>query len=131
MSTFESPQFGESGWGQDPDVLLPPEEERPIIKFIINKTLYILSWENTMVRKFKVGEGQFDYFIHDAPDGGGIYVFFRHLDDNEYEYRRMFDDYGFPEMISPILDEDTIALYARMEGGDALDREFHSEFPTN
>lgn len=109
---YEIPQFGDSADGDE--FLAPVGNESPNIDLTIGEITYNLTWENTIVRLFKIGNGKFDHFLHSIGEDNCIYIFFTQAPESE-ELRTMFTENDYPTYSSPILDDDTIAWYDKVQ----------------
>ena len=110
--SYETPQFGDSPDSSEP--LLPPEDAMPYLDLIIDDVSHRLTWENTLVRKFAVGSGDFDHMLHQVAEDQSIYIFLNHSEAG-VEIKGHLEENSFPIRYDPILDDGTIELYARME----------------
>lgn len=74
---------------------------------------YGLTWHNTTVRKFKVGDGEYDYVLHQLEDGSFLYFFLN--DKNATGIREFLEENDYPYRMDPALDQETIELYTRTQ----------------
>ncbi|MBX4197645.1 hypothetical protein KW801_03790 [Candidatus Saccharibacteria bacterium] len=125
MASYETPQFGDSP--EDSETLLPPEAEMPHLDLIVDGQNYQLTWKNTLIRKFLVGGGKFDYFLLDLQDDPPFYLFFERAEAGE-GIKDFLERYTYPVQVDPILDDLTINLYSRVNTNH-LDDELHDTFP--
>jgi hypothetical protein len=111
---YEAPQFGDA---YDPqERLLPAEEEMPFVDMLVGKENYHMTWRDTLVRTFSVGNGEYDHVLHDYKQDGSIYMFFSQMsDDTGGELKSLLETHEFPHRRDPILDDETIDLFSRME----------------
>jgi hypothetical protein len=107
--SYEAPQFDESPEGSEP--LLPPEEERPRLDMKVGTESYTLTWENTVLRTFAVGNGEFDYVFHELDDNRGVYLFFSQLEVGP-PIKEFLEENCYPIRHDPMLDAITINLYS-------------------
>lgn len=110
----EVPQFGDA---YDPrEQLLPTEEEMPFVDLNVGEESYHMTWRDTLVRTFSVGNGEYDHVLHEYGAGKSIFIFFSHmLNDQGSELMSLFEVHSFPHRHDPILDDETIDLFSRME----------------
>lgn len=110
-----------------PEDLSPetPSAESPEIDLTIDDERYTLTWHNSLVRKFLVGEGEYDHLLHQLPDGKYLFLFL----DGEVgvELRNHLEENSYPHRIDPVLDDETIKLYVRKQTM-GLDEEIKREF---
>lgn len=102
-----------------------PSTNSPEIDLIIGGEKYTLTWHNSLVRKFLVGEGVYDHILHRPPDGRDLFVFL----DGEVgqQLRDLLTENSYPHRIDPILDNQTIEFYTRMQTA-SLEEEIKREF---
>lgn len=102
-----------------------PEIEGPTIDLALGENTYVFTWHDTLVRKFLIGEGEFDHLLHLMPDGTYLFLFLDGEDGSELKNR--LDEHSFPVRVDPVLDESTIETYAKRQAAD-LDTEIYQEF---
>lgn len=129
MASHEAPQFGDgSDWiPGESELLAPPEADQPGVDLRMGEVHYQLKWKDTLVRQFLVGDGEYDHLIHNIDAGTSIFLFFGQLQTGD-ELKEMLAGYSFPIRVDPILDEQTINFYSRVESGSFEDQ-FHRAFP--
>lgn len=125
MTTFETPQFDDSP--EDSEPLRPHERDMPSMDLIIDEEKYHLTWSNTLVKKFLIGNGTFDHFLHTPPEEPNIFVFFDQTEAGE-AVKEFLENNNFPVQIGPILDKQTIVLYSQIHS-NKIDSELHDIFP--
>ena len=117
---YETPQFDDSA--SEPEPLLPPESDMPSVELTIGEITYRLTWRDTLVRRFLVGGGEFDHFLHEVTKEDTIYVFFNSMgEDSGQVLSKLFEDNNFPTQTNPILDEVTIEWYSTIAGKNLED----------
>jgi hypothetical protein len=108
----------------NPDQLswLPRPEDYPEYKLMIESTELSLRWDNTLIRRFVVGDGVFDHVLHVPSEGQALAIFLTakeiteaipYLEDNQYPCRT-----------DPLPDEAVQDFYATVQGrrlGDFVD----------
>jgi hypothetical protein len=97
------PFDSELGWTPDDSIELnykePGEEEE--------ETTLQLRWDNTMIYKYRVGDGKYDHIEHHSDDGGS-YQFL--LDDEGLSgLREKLEQYGYPCVLSPFVEPDLVS----------------------
>lgn len=122
---YEAPQFGESPEGAEP--LLPPEAEMPHLAMKVGRESYCLTWQNTVLRTFAVGGGEFDYVFHELGDDQGVYLFFSRVEAGPF-IKEFLEDNCYPIRHDPMLDEITINLYSKTLGLN-IDESREESFP--
>jgi hypothetical protein len=93
--------------------LFPPESERPEFHITINGEYLRLGWDNTLIRRFLVGNGEFNHLVIETSPDEGLFVLFSQLDDTDLI--EQLEAANYPFQVNPILDERTIALFARAQ----------------
>lgn len=90
---------------------LPPREDWPEVLLSQDGKEYLLRWDNTEIRKFKVGDGAYDHILHQLSEGEVMFLFLSEMDDPSIVTQ--LEESDFAITISPILDETTISLYSQ------------------
>lgn len=102
-----------------------PEYSGPTIDLAVGERTYELTWHNTIVRTFTVGDGMYDHAIHKMPDGQ--LVAFSLRQENLQEIVTLLEEAQFPRRIDPYLDEPTLNWYTSIEASD-MDSELEQLF---
>lgn len=102
-----------------------PEYSGPVVELRIGECRYELTWYNTIVRTFTVGDGEYDHAIHRLPNGQ--MVGFPLRQGNLQEFAAALEERQFPRRIDPYLDGSTLDWYTYMEASD-MDRELENLF---
>ena len=76
----------------------------PEVSVILDGEERTLTWDNTVVRKFTLGEGAFDHVVVDFDDYSGVF--------RGDEIREMLIAMDFPLSISPTLKDEDIQIIA-------------------
>src|SRR4051812_14813839 len=103
-------------------------ENKPEIKVIVEGKQYILTWNNTLIRRFHVGGGEFDHVVV-MLDKTSVLPIFLDQDDGE-SLRETLEENMFPIRFDPELDNDTIDLLVLKER-KAFDNLFKPEQGTD
>ena len=121
MSTHEAPQFGEPWDRYEP--LRPAESDMPRLDLIVDEVMYRMTWRDTLVRTFDVGNGEYDHLLHRFSEDGSIYIFFNKVKAGD-DIKKFLDENSFPHRRDPILDDEAVELFMRAEV-KAMDREMN------
>lgn len=102
-----------------------PSAGSPEIDLTIDGERYTLTWHNTLVKKFLVGEGAYDHLLHQLPDGKCLFI---HLDGKVgMEVRNLLEENSYPHRVDPLVDDETVELLVREQTAN-LDEEIKREF---
>jgi hypothetical protein len=82
-----------------------PFTKSPEVEVLCGEESFTMTWNNTTVRQFGIGEGTFDHIVMDTETS---WLAFR-CDETTRQY---LIDLKFPRTWSPILDEDAIECIA-------------------
>jgi hypothetical protein len=72
----------------------------------------VLTWHNTQLNVYNEGDEMFNHVIHDSQYG-------RHMLFVDSEMCDLLIDREFPHFIRPIVDEETIQMYAKIHAAAA------------
>lgn len=80
-------------------------EASPVVNLKLGNEEYSLSWDNTLLRTYLVGDGQYDHLIHQTPNGDHLFFLF---DGDEGDMLKAYlEQNRFPIRVDPIVDGPT------------------------
>ena len=92
--------------GHTPEQPVEPSlAESPRLSVDVGEHTFVLTWHDTIYRRFRQGDGEFDHIAHRTDDGRTL--FFRAPEKTV----AMLREWEFPESIHPLVDDTTMAWY--------------------
>lgn len=89
------------------------DAEKHCLNLTVGEHEYSLTWSNTLVRKFLVGDGDYDHILHEASDDEVFYLFFN--GETGADIRDFLEEHDYPYRVDPVLDDVTIDLYTESQ----------------
>lgn len=112
----------------DPEKLTWPvtSEENPGVDINIGDEQYVLKWEDTTIRTYRVGDGEFDHIHHRLPDNK-ILILFNAMEDVP-ELVEILEGMNYPQRVDPVPEDIILHYYSVMLNnrlGDFVDGPQH------
>ena len=92
---------------EDQESFLIPDEERPVVVCTVRGSEVVMTWSNTLIRKFTINDGEFDYIFHRIAEKDGLVIMCNGSEDGR-KLTEYLEEGLFPVQTNPVLGENDI-----------------------